>query len=81
MRGGGRPSQAGKRAGWCGPERSDYTAAVFRPKGMALTAWGPQAPAKNGSQTPTSRKRAYGRERQRRPFASPETGKKAAAGA
>jgi hypothetical protein len=33
-----------KNVGWCGPERSDYTARVFCPKGLALTAWGPQAP-------------------------------------
>jgi len=37
-------SQAGQAAEWCGPERSDYTVAAFRPKGLALTPKGPQAP-------------------------------------
>jgi hypothetical protein len=47
---------------------SDYTAAVFRSKGLALTAW--------GSQAPTSQKRngRMGGSAKRRPFASPETG-------
>jgi hypothetical protein len=48
---GGWPSQAEKRAGWCGPEPLFLGAttrrAVFPPLilhgGLALTAWGPQA--------------------------------------
>jgi hypothetical protein len=38
-----------ERGGWCGPERSDYTAAAFRPQGLALTRRGPQAPRNKGS--------------------------------
>lgn len=41
---GGDASQAEKRRDWCGPERSDNTAAAFRPEGSALTQRGPQAP-------------------------------------
>jgi len=44
---GGIGVKTGKRWIWCGLERSDDTAIVFRPqhaKGLALTAWGPQAP-------------------------------------
>ena len=43
---GGWPSQAGKRVVRAGDERSegDYTARRFPPEGLALTAWGPQAP-------------------------------------
>ena len=51
MSGGGQSRP--KNAGWCGPEteqsEGDYTARVFCPPffmgGLALTAWGPQAPA------------------------------------
>jgi hypothetical protein len=42
-----------KNVGWCGPERSDYPARVFCPQGLALTAWGPQAPT---SKTKVSRR-------------------------
>jgi hypothetical protein len=41
-----------KNVGWCGPERSDYTARVFCPKGLALTAWGSQTPTSNGQVQP-----------------------------
>jgi len=45
---GGWLSQAKKRgvvrAGARLPFSGDYTARVFCPKGLALTAWGPQAP-------------------------------------
>ena len=44
---GGIGVKTGKRWIWCGLERSDDTAIVFSPqhaKGLALTAWGPQAP-------------------------------------
>lgn len=44
---GGIAVKAGKRRIWCGLERSDDTAGVFRPQGLALTAWGPQAPKQN----------------------------------
>jgi hypothetical protein len=47
---GGWPSQAKKRVGGAGrsrAERGDYTARVFCPQGLALTAWGPQAPSSN----------------------------------
>ena len=42
---GGLAVKIKKRGFGCGPERSDYTARVFCPKGLALTAWGSQTPA------------------------------------
>ena len=48
---GGWPSQAGKRAGWCGPEtersEGDYTARVFSPHsswGLGLDGLGAAGP-------------------------------------
>jgi hypothetical protein len=52
--------------GWCGPEteqsEGDYTARVFRPKDLALTAWGPQAPtfkSAEGRQSEIRRRSGY----------------------
>ena len=57
------------RRNWCGPEprrrRRDYTAGAFRPKDMALTARGPQAPNRQ-PKLPTGLAQALSRER---PFA------------
>lgn len=51
----GRPFEPASRAASCtrsaglvragGREATDYPAGVFRPQGLALTAWGPRAPA------------------------------------
>jgi hypothetical protein len=42
--------------GWCGPEpehsEGDYTARVFCPQGLALTARGPQAPTSKQQSQP-----------------------------
>ena len=35
-----------------GGAQRDYTARVFCPKGLALTAWGPQAPTSNKQSQP-----------------------------
>jgi hypothetical protein len=56
---GGWPSRP-KNVGWCGPERSDYTARVFCPKGLALTAWGPQAPLSNRAQPQAAGRQSAG---------------------
>jgi hypothetical protein len=36
-----------KKMGWVRPERSDYTARVFCPQGLALTTGGRHAPLLN----------------------------------
>ena len=60
-----------------GAERAgDYTARVFCPQGLALTAWGPQAPnfkKQSQPQAVIDQTMGVSAEGQRRPFADRQT--------